>query len=383
MTFSEDELDELWTGWGRGDPSRLIARSLGCAAIKVRRVLAASGGVRPAVRRRRDQHLSSGEREEISRGIASGSTARAIAAELGRSASTVSREIARNGGRRAYRAQSADLAAWERARRPKASRLAADPVLCGLVQAKLAQDWSPEQIAAWLRREHPDDLSRRVSHETIYRTVFHAARPELGSRPWQHLRSGRSVRRPRIARRTGQGRGRLKNMVSIRDRPDTVEQRVEVGHWEGDLVMGKRPSAVATLVERTTRYVRVVALPDGYKADVVRQALTADLAHLPPGLRRSLTWDRGREMAEHEQLATDLGLRVHFCDPKSPWQRGSNENTNRLLRQYLAKGADLRALSAEQLNEVATRINTRPRKVLGWETAAARFLLYLALPAGA
>ena len=208
MTFSEAELDSLWAGWARGEPSRLIARSISCAPIKVRRVLAASGGVRPAARRRRDLHLSAGEREEISRGVAAGLSARAIALGLNRSASTISREIARNGGRTTYRAQVADLAAWQRARRPKSTRLTADPTLCALVRAKLMLDWSPEQIAAWLRREHGGDPSRRVSHETIYRTVFHAARAELGERPWQHLRSGRSVRHPRTARRAGQGRGR-------------------------------------------------------------------------------------------------------------------------------------------------------------------------------
>ncbi|WP_331712566.1 IS30 family transposase [Auraticoccus monumenti] len=350
--------------------------------MKVRRLLAASGGLRPPARRRHPRHLSGSDREEISRGIAAGWTARRIATQLSRSTSTVSREIARNGGRDAYRAQAADVAAWRRARRPKATRLGADPELCELVRSKLSEDWSPQQITAWLRRTHPDDSGKRVSHETIYRTVFHAERRELGSKPWQHLRSGRSVRHPRGALRTGHGRGRLKNMVSIRDRPASVADRVEVGHWEGDLVMGRRPSAVATLVERSTRYVRVVALPDGYKADAVRRALTADLAQLPPSLRRSLTWDRGREMAEHEQLATDLGLQVFFCDPKSPWQRGSNENTNRLLRQYLAKGADLSAHTVSQLEKWAGRINRRPRRVLDWDTAATRFSAHLAADSG-
>jgi IS30 family transposase len=349
----------------------------------VRKLLAASGGVRPPARRRREVHLSTAEREEISRGIAAGWSARTIAAELGRSASTVSREITRNGGRDEYRAQTADQAAWRRARRPKQTRFGADPVLCGEVLSKLSVDWSPQQIAVWLRHEHPADPSRWVSHETIYRTVFHAAHTELGARPAKHLRSGRSIRHPKIARPRSQGQGRLRNMVSIRDRPEAVADRVEIGHWEGDLVMGRRPSAVITLVERVTRYLRVIALPDGYKADAVRRAVTADLAGLPPQLRRSLTWDRGREMAEHEQLAADLGMPVYFCDPRSPWQRGSNENTNRLLRQYLAKGADLRALSALQLAQLAERINQRPRRVLAWSTAADRFSSHIAAAVGA
>ncbi len=372
MGFSAEQERVLWERWREGDSSRLIARTIGAGPDSVRRFLARTGGVRPAVRRRSPRHLSGVDREEISRGIAAGLSARAIAARLGRSASTVSREIARNGGRTAYRAGAADQAAWERARRPRPSRLASSPALLALVRGRLEEDWSPQQISVWLRRQHPDNPLRWVSHETIYRSIYVAGRRELGPRAANHLRSGRSVRRPR-GKQKSHGRGRLRNMVSIHHRPAVVTERSELGHWEGDLVMGRRPSAVATLVERHTRYVRIVPLPGGIKADAVRRALTHDLGQLPPALRRSLTWDRGREMAEHQELAAELGLEVYFCDPRSPWQCGSNENTNRLLRQYLPKNADLRTYSMRDLDDIADRINTRPRRVLNWSTSSERF----------
>jgi IS30 family transposase len=373
VAFSAEQEHVLWERWREGDSSRLIARTIGAGPDSVRRFLARSGGVRPAARRRSPRHLSAGDREEISRGIAAGLSARAIASRVGRSPSTVSREIARNGGRTAYRAGAADQAAWERARRPRPSRLASSPALLALVRDRLEEDWSPQQIAVWLRQQHPDDPSRRVSHETIYRSIYVAGRRELGPRAASHLRSGRSVRRPR-GKQKSHGRGRLRNMVSIHHRPAVVTERSEIGHWEGDLVMGQRPSAVATLVERYTRYVRIVPLPDGIKADAVRRALLHDLGRLPPALRRSLTWDRGREMAEHQELTAQLGLEVYFCDPRSPWQRGSNENTNRLLRQYLPKNADLRTYSIRDLDDIAHRINTQPRRVLDWSTSSERFL---------
>jgi len=362
----------VWDRWKAGDSSRLIARTVGCSPAVVRSELAKSGGIRPAPRRRDLAHLSTGEREEVSRGLAAGLSSRAIARQLGRSPSTISREIARNGGRHLYRASAAEVAAVERARRPKVSRLAADPLLLADVRGRLEEDWSPQQIAVRLKHRHPDQPPRWVSHETIYRSIYLASRRELGDRPSKHLRSGRSVRRPRKAG-VADGRGRLRNMVSIHRRPAIMEDRVEVGHWEGDLVMGRRPSAVATLVERSTRFVRVVALPEGYKADAVRRALRDDLAQLHPSMRRSLTWDRGREMAEHQDLSVELGIEVFFCDRHSPWQRGTNENTNRLLRQYLAKTADLRSFSTRDLDDIAGRINTRPRRVLDWASAHDRY----------
>ncbi len=372
MAFTSEQEDGLWHRWRRGEPSRLIARELRTSPWAVRALLAKHGGVRPPSRRRSARHLTVAEREEVSRGIAAGLSSRAIAARIGRSASTVSREIARNGGRERYRATVADNAAWERARRPKPSRLSSNPTLLAVVRERLEEDWSPEQIAVRLKRVHPDAASMRVSHETIYRTIYLAGRRELGPRPARHLRSGRSVRHARRVKQS-HGRGVLRNMVSIRQRPVAVTERVEVGHWEGDLVMGKRPSAVATLVERSTRYMRVVPLPDGYKADAVRHAIAGDLAPLPPALRKSLSWDRGREMAEHQQLAAQLGIDIYFCDPRSPWQRGSNENANRLLRQYLTRAADLRQFSTRDLDNIANRINTRPRRVLDWATSAELF----------
>ena len=371
--FTDEQENELWVRWKDGESSRLIARSLRTSAATVRSYLAVHGGVRPSARRRSGRHLTITEREEISRGIAAGLSGRAIAAQLGRPASTVSREINRNGGRVGYRAALADSAAWERARRPKLSRLASHAELLALVRGRLELDWSPTQIAQWLKRVYPNGEELRLSHETIYRTIYVSSRVEFGPRAGKHLRSGRSVRNARKAKQS-HGRGVLRNMTSIRDRPAVVTERVEVGHWEGDLVMGRRPSAVATLVERATRYVRVVPLHDGYKADAVRDAITRNLRDLPPSLRRSLTWDRGREMAEHQQLATDLDLDVYFCDPRSLWQRGSNENANRLLRQYLAKGADLREFTTRDLDDFAERINGRPRRVLNWATSADLFL---------
>lgn len=372
MALTRMQADVVWDRWRAGDSSRLIARTVGCSPAAVRGELARSGGLRPALQRRDPGHLSSGEREEISRGLAAGLSSRSIAHQLGRSASTISREIVRNGGRHLYRASVADVAAFDRARRPKVSRLAADPALLADVQGRLEADWSPQQIAVWLKQQYPAQTSRWVSHETIYRSIYIAGRRELGDRASKHLRSGQSVRRPRMVRATD-GRGRLRNMVSIHHRPAAVEDRVEVGHWEGDLVMGRRPSAVATLVERSTRFVRVVALPDGYKADAVRRALRDDLSQLPASMRKSLTWDRGREMAGHQELSVDLGIDVYFCDRRSPWQRGTNENTNRLLRQYLAKNADLRSFSIRDLDDIAERINTRPRRVLDWASAHDRF----------
>ncbi|MCL3862987.1 IS30 family transposase [Actinotalea sp. K2] len=311
------------------------------------------------------------DREGISRGLAAGRSCREIAVELGRSASTISREVTRNGGRAAYRAVDAEAAALVRAQRPKATKLALDPELAQEVRGRLELDWSPQQIAAWLARTRPDP-AQRVSHETIYRTLYTADRRELGERPTRHLRTGRSMRQPRMARRPD-GRGRLRNMTSIHARPDEVAARSVPGHWEGDLVMGRRPSAVATLVERQTRFLRLVRLPEGYRSGHVREQLTFELEQIPAWLRLSLTWDRGREMAEHQELAAASGATVYFCDPRSPWQRGTNENTNRLLRQYLGKGADLRALSQRDLDDIATRINDRPRRVLGWDSATDRY----------
>jgi IS30 family transposase len=308
-----------------------------------------------------------GEREEISRGVASGESYRQIAARLGRVPSTVSREVARNGGRGRYRAQLADAAAFGRAQRPKPGKLVTEPRLRAVVEAKLALRWSPEQIAGWLPLAYPQDPVMRVSHETIYLSLFVQSRGALRRELQRCLRTGRAMRYPR-GKRLPQGRGQLRDVVLISERPAEAEDRAVPGHWEGDLLLGKRPSAVVTLVERSSRYLTLVALPDGYKAEQVRPALAAAVARLPEQLRRSLTWDQGKEMAEHTKFTVDTGVAVYFCDPRSPWQRGSNENTNGLLRQYLPRGADLGQLDQVALDAIAAELNGRPRQTLGFKT---------------
>jgi IS30 family transposase len=307
------------------------------------------------------------EREEISRGVAAGESCREIAARLGRAPSTVSRELARNGGRHRYRAQAADAAAFGRAQRPKAAKLVTEPRLREVVEAKLALRWSPQQIAGWLPLAYPQDPVMRVSHETIYLSLFVQGRGALRRELQRCLRTGRAMRYPR-GKRLPQGRGQLRDVVLISERPAEAKDRAVPGHWEGDLLLGRRPSAVATLVERASRYLTLVALTDGYKAEQVRPALAAAVARLPEQLRRSLTWDQGKEMAEHTQFTVDTGVQVYFCDPRSPWQRGSNENTNGLLRQYLPKGADLRQFDQATLDAIAAELNGRPRQTLGFKT---------------
>ncbi|MEV8183963.1 IS30 family transposase [Specibacter sp. NPDC078692] len=368
VEFTMEQQQAIWEGWRDGESFRQVGHRVGQPAHVVQYFLRGYGGIKPDVPRRNRRHLSRQEREEISRGIAAGLSLRRISAVLGRSHSSISRELARNGGRAAYRATAAEQAARVRIKRPKLTRLKQRPALLQVVKAKLILGWSPEQIAAWLKLAYPEDASMRLSHEGIYRSIYYVYRRELDRGMSRHLRSGSTIRRPRKAKQS-LGRGRLKNRVPITARPASIEDRVEVGHWEGDLVMGKRPSAVATLVERTTRAVKVVHLPDGYKADAVRVALTQAFKAIPEPLRRSLTWDRGREMAEHQQLSTDLRMNVYFCAPGSPWQRGSNENTNGMLRQYLTKGSDLRRFTAKDLDDIANLINDRPRQVLKWASS--------------
>ncbi|WP_432494765.1 IS30 family transposase [Kineococcus gypseus] len=366
--LSPDQQDQVWARWRAGESLRSIARSLGInRPASVRCFVAATGGVRRPARRRAAHQLSAVEREEISRGLAAKESTRSIARRLGRAASTVSREVARNGGRGGYRAGSAEARAWQRGRRPKQCKLAQDAALRARVERDLARGWSPQQIAARLRADFPDDEAMRASHEAIYLSLFVQGRGALRKELTAALRTGRAMRYPR-AKRLPQGRGQLVGTVPISERPAEVEDRAVPGHWEGDLVFGTRPSAIATLVERRTRFVQLIALPHGCKAEQVRQALTTAVQRLPEQLRRSLTWDRGTEMAQHARFSIDTGVQVYFCDPHSPWQRGSNENTNGLLRQYLPKGADLRTFSQSDLDEIAARLNGRPRQTLGWKT---------------
>jgi IS30 family transposase len=372
--LSECEQERVWELWGTGMAVRAVARELGARPEYVRRYVTSVGGVKPAVRRRSERCLGRGEREEISRGLARGDAFRAIGVAIGRSHTSVAREVNRNGGRSDYRANDAEEAAWGRARRPKRSKLAINAGLREVVEAKLELKWSPEQISGWLRRVYGDDLGMQVSHETIYLSLFVQSRGALRHELCAQLRGGRRTRRPRKTGGVGQqGQGKIRDMVAISERPAEVEDRAVAGHWEGDLLLGKRPTGIATLVERTSRYTQLIALPDGYRAEPVRVALAQSISSLPAQLRRSLTWDQGKEMAEHAQFTVDSGVRVYFCDPSSPWQRGTNENTNGLLRQYFPQRGDLGPITQDQLDAVAAELNSRPRKTLGWMTPAERF----------
>jgi IS30 family transposase len=367
--YSAVERRELWDRWRRGETVGEIGRALGRDHSTVGRVIRQGGGVVPRERRRSRLALSFGEREEISRGVASGASARAIAAGLGRSASTVSREIARHGGRGCYRAGEADKRAWEKGRRPQVCKLAGNRALAGLVAAKLVAGWSPEQISGWLKVRFPEDQTMSVSHETIYLSLFIQARGALKRELVQHLRWGRSIRRPRSQKRVNRGQGQIAGAVSIRERPAEADDRAIPGHWEGDLIAGTANSYIATLVERHSRFVMLVAV-GGKDTRSVINALSTHVLELPEQLRSSLTWDRGMEMAEHARFTIATDVKVYFCDPRSPWQRGSNENTNGLLRQYLPKSRNLSQFSQPQLDAIAAKLNTRPRATLAFKTPA-------------
>ena len=365
--FTEAERVEVWDRRQAGEGNRSIGRRLGRSAGSIRAFVESSGGVRPAVRRRSSRHLSLTEREEISRGVAAGDSSAVIGGRLGRSGSTISRELARNGGRVGYRAHHGDRMAWQRARRPQPSKLAANQPLRGVVEEKLVLRWSPQQISRWLRHTYPESQEMWVSHETIYLTLFIQGRGALRRELTQHLRRGRANRRP-AGKRAPSGKGRIVDPVMISERPAEVEDRAVPGHWEGDLLMGKRQTAIGTLVERWSRYVMLFPLPDGKKAEAVRDALTQTVQLLPEHLWKSLTWDQGKEMAQHAQFSVDTGIDVYFCDPRSPWQRGSNENTNGLLRQYFPKTTDMSQLTQDDLDFAAHQLNGRPRQTLGWMT---------------
>ena len=360
---------ELWRRYKAGESILGMGRALSRTCSSIHRVLQCTGGIAPPERCRSSRVLSLVEREEISRGIAAGQTIRAIAKTLSRAPSTVSQEVSRHGGRGLYRAAEADLAAWESARRPKRCLLARNRQLQHIVAAKLKEDWAPQQIAGWLKDEYPSSPELWVSHETIYRSLFVQARGALKKELIGHLRSKRRIRRSRHATAHGAGRGEIVDAVSIRQRPAEVEDRAVPGHWEGDLVEGSRGTFIATLVERQSRFLIIVKVADKRTESVVA-ALIKAVRKLPVALRRSLTWDRGMELANHAQFTVATDVQVYFCDPSSPWQRGSNENTNGLLRQYYPKGIDLSAVSQAQLDTVARKLNTRPRETLNWKTPA-------------
>ena len=361
--LSESERNELWDLWEAGESQRSISRRLGRSPSTVRTQLVSAGWRRPTppvewCRLR----LSLGEREEISRGLARDESLRSIACRLGRAPSTVSREVKANGGHLKYRATLAHRASRRRAKRPKAMKLTECPRLREAVEGQLELWWSPSQISRWLVRAYPEDEEMRVSHETIYKSLFVQGRGTLRKELWRSLRTGRAVRRPQG--RPTSTKGKIRDMVMISERPAEIEDRAVPGHWEGDLIIGTHKSAIGTLVERHTRYVMLFQVPDN-TADSVRVALTDTVKGLPEHLWKSLTWDQGKEMAQHATFTVDTGVKVYFCDPKSPWQRGSNENTNGLLRQYFPKGTDLSQHTQEDLNQAAYSLNTRPRQTLG------------------
>jgi IS30 family transposase len=370
--FSAAESADIWDRWQRGEGLKLIGRVFGKSSSSIFAHLRPHGGIRPVVRRRSTRALSLSEREEISRGAAVGASLRSIAAKLDRAASTVSRELCRNGGSRRYRAAAADKRAWDRALRPRPCKLATHGKLRRIVANRLEQNWSPQQIAGWLKRAYPDDEAYQVSHETIYRSLFVQARGVLKKDLQAHLRSGRAIRRSRHASAKGDQRGRIVDAISISERPASVEDRAVPGHWEGDLLCGSANSHIVTLVERHSRFVLLAKVANRDSRSVV-DALIEQARTLPDELWKSLTWDRGKEMAEHKRFTLATDVAVYFCDPQSPWQRGSNENTNSLLRQYFPKGTDLSVHSQQRLNEIARQLNERPRKTLGYETPAERF----------
>ena len=376
--FSTAEKTELWDRWQRGESMRSIGRVFGKPSSSIYFQLAPYGGIRPAPRRRSRLALTLSEREEISRGIVARRSIRFMASLLGRSPSTVSREVCRNGGYDRYRAAVADEQAWVRAGRPKRCKLANSPWLRRAVARKLKSNWSPEQIAGWLKRVHPREETYQVSHETIYRSLFVQTRGVLKKELLGHLRSKRTIRRSKQATQKGSDHGQIKDMISIRERPASVEDRAVPGHWEGDLLSGSKNSHIATLVERHTRYVMLAKVANK-ETNTVVSALIKQAKKLPTELYKSLTWDRGKELAAHKQFTLATDIDVYFCDPQSPWQRGSNENTNGLLRQYFPKGTDLSVYSQADLNKVARQLNERPRKTLEFETPAERFNACVAL----
>ena len=366
--FTPQQQRELWARYKKGQTLAEISEALGRQnKTSVYTVLQRSGGVAPIERSRAAGHLSAAEREEISRGLVGGLSVRELARQLGRSPSTISREIARNGGREQYRAGAADQRAWRTAERPKPCMLATNATLGNIVAQRLQEDWAPQQISGWLKAIH-NQPAMQISHETIYRSLFIQARGLLKKELVGHLRSGRAIRRGKPSTLKGKPRG-IVDAISIRERPAEAEDRAVPGHWEGDLIAGSRNSHIATLVERQSRYVNLVRVENRETATVVG-ALTQHVHQLPVGLMRTLTWDQGKEMAAHKTFTLDTNVQVYFCDPRSPWQRGSNENTNGLLRQYFPKGTDLSGFTQEQLNSVADRLNTRPRKTLGYQTPA-------------
>lgn len=376
--FTNEQKANIWDRWQRGESMSSIGRGFDRDSSSIYPLISRTGGIRPLDRKRSRLSLTLVEREIISRGIVACQSVREIARDICPSASTVSREIRRNGGSDKYRAVDAEKQAWVRALRPKLCKLAGNTFLQRVISNKLTILWSPEQIAGWLKRTHPNEEANQVSHETIYRSLFVQARGVLKKELLQYLRSKRTMRRPKHSSLKHAGLGQIKDAISIRERPACVEDRAVPGHWEGDLIAGSNNSYIATLVERHTRYV-MLAKVSGKDTKSVISALIKQSQKLPRELYQSLTWDRGKELADHKRFTLATNIDVYFCDPQSPWQRGSNENTNRLLRQYFPKGTDLSVHSQAHLNKVARQLNERPRKTLQFETPADKFNACVAL----
>jgi IS30 family transposase len=370
--YSSEQRNLMWDRWQAGDSMHVIAGLFDRGHSSVQRILSETGGIRPRQRSRSRLALRLSEREEISRGIVAGHSLRLIAKAVSRAPSTVSREVNRNGGRQGYRAIRAEQAAWQRSHRPKRCKLVQNRALARIVAHKLKQLWSPEQIAGCLKRTYPEDENYRVSHEIIYRSLYVQARGALKKELIKHLRSKRTMRHSRHGNSSGEGQGQIKDMVRISERPASVEDRAVPGHWEGDLIVGSNESYIATLVERHTRYV-MLAKVNGKDTNTVITALIKQAKKLPRELYKSLTWDRGKELSDHQRFTLATDIDVYFCDPQSPWQRGSNENTNGLLRQYFPKGTDLSVHSQRHLNKVARQLNDRPRKTLEFFSPAEKF----------
>lgn len=370
--YSDSQKALMWERWRKGDSLQQIAQLFDRNHSSVQRILAETGGISPVPRCRSKRALTLSEREEISRGLMAGYSLRALAAQLRRAPSTVSREVRRNGGRECYRATQADQTTWTRALRPKSCKLAENPTLAHIVATKLHALWSPEQIAGWLKRTYPDNAGHQVSHETIYRTLYIQTRGALKKELLAYLRRTRSMRRSRHHTQKTDNHGRIVDAISISERPATADDRAVPGHWEGDMLCGSNNSQIATLVERQSRYLMLVKLP-GKDTGTVTNALIRNARKLPQELYKSLTWDRGKEMAGHRRFTLATDIQVYFCDPHHPWQRGTNENTNGLLRQYFPKGIDLSPYSQAKLSAIARKLNERPRKTLNYETPAQRF----------
>nr|WP_282564159.1 IS30 family transposase [Providencia rettgeri] len=370
--YTPEQKAIIWDRYKQGDSLHEIARMFDRYHSSIMPTIYQTGGFRPPVRKRHRLSLSLDEREEISRGLAEKCSIREIAKKISRAPSTVSREIRRHGGLTNYRAAKADKKAWDNALRPKACKLSQNPTLCKIIAEKMHRGWSPEQIAGWLKRNYPDAQEMNVSHETIYKTLFIQTRGALKKELQQYLRSRRTVRKSRTTSLKGKGLGSIPNAVPISERPSTVADRAIPGHWEGELIQGSKNSYIVILVERHSRYVMLAKISDNKTATVIA-ALIKQAQQLPAELYKTLTWDRGVEMTNHAVFTVATDIQVYFCDPQSPWQRGSNENTNRLLRQYFPKGTDLSVHSQQRLDSIARQLNERPRKTLGYESQAERF----------